>query len=211
MANKDKTLGALIAAIRRQNDWTLREMSTRVGIPLSTLAKVEANKLSLTYDKLQQLSTRLGMTMAEFMAATPDEPGGGAKVTARRSVMGQGNSLHVITKNYDYEYLCTDIRGKQIIPIITTVRTGDIDAFGELVRHHGEEFIYVLDGAIEVHSEFYAPVVLRQGEGIYLDSNMGHAYVAKDCDSAVVLAMCTSEEPPRQSGEGDQTAASVPA
>jgi hypothetical protein len=31
-------------------------MSTEVGIPLSTLVKVEADKLSLTYDKLQHLA-----------------------------------------------------------------------------------------------------------------------------------------------------------
>ena len=28
---------------------------------------------------------------------------------------------------------------------------------------------------------------------IYLDSAMGHAYVAKDCDSALILAICSSE------------------
>ena len=36
-------------------------------------------------------------------------------------------------------------------------------------------------------------MVLHAGEGIYLDSNMGHAYVAADgCDEAVVLGMCSS-------------------
>ena len=64
----------LIRLVRQKNDWTLRQMSTKVGIPLSTLAKVEADKLSLTYDKLQQFTSRLGMTLTEFLgqAESPD-------------------------------------------------------------------------------------------------------------------------------------------
>jgi transcriptional regulator with XRE-family HTH domain len=68
MTRKNSTLGSLIRGLRRQKKWTLREMSERVGIPLSTLAKVEQDKLSLTYDKLQQFTTRLGLTMTEFLA-----------------------------------------------------------------------------------------------------------------------------------------------
>jgi quercetin dioxygenase-like cupin family protein len=63
------------------------------------------------------------------------------------------------------------------------------------VRHQGEEFIFVLEGTIEVHLQFYTPVVLTAGQGIYIDSTMGHAYLAKDCESALVLGVCSSEEP----------------
>jgi len=38
-------------------------------------------------------------------------------------------------------------------------------------------------------------VVLTAGQGIYIDSTMGHAYLAKDCESALVLGVCSSEEP----------------
>jgi hypothetical protein len=53
----------------------------------------------------------------------------------------------------------------------------------------------VLEGTIEVHLQFYTPVVLAAGQGIYIDSTMGHAYLAKDCESALVLGVCSSEEP----------------
>ncbi|MGH8262586.1 MAG: hypothetical protein ACRET4_03830, partial [Steroidobacteraceae bacterium] len=52
-----------------------------------------------------------------------------------------------------------------------------------------------LEGAVEVHLQFYTSVILKAGQGIYLDSTMGHAYVAKDCESALVLAVCSSEDP----------------
>ncbi|MFA4952387.1 helix-turn-helix domain-containing protein [Brevundimonas sp.] len=197
MANDSGTLGSLIRIVRQRNGWTLREMSAVVGIPLSTLAKVETDKLSLTYDKLQQFTARLGLTMTEFLAQ--GEPAGetasASQVMGRRSLTTTGNSVHIATPNYDYEYLCADLRQKRMVPIMTRVRTGDIGTFGDAVRHKGEEFVFVLEGAIEVHLEFYTPVVLQAGQGIYLDSSMSHAYVCKDCDSALILGVCSSEDP----------------
>jgi len=195
MTRKTNTLGSLVRALRRQKGWTLRQMSERVGIPPSTLAKVEQDKLSLTYDKLQQLTARVGLTMAEFLAqADPpkvDEP---KVVTARRSLTRDGNSVQVSTPNYDYEYLCADLREKRMVPILTRIRAHDIKEFGEPVRHQGEEFVFVLEGTIEVHLQFYTSVVLKAGQGIYLDSTMGHAYVAKDCETALVLGVCSGED-----------------
>ena len=112
----------------------------------------------------------------------------------RRSLTTTGNSVHIKTPNYDYEYLCADLRQKRMVPIITRIHTRDIAEFGEAVRHKGEEFVFVLEGTIEVHLQFYTPVVLKAGEGIYLDSSMGHAYVCKDCDTALVLGVCSSED-----------------
>lgn len=121
MANNTSTLGSLIRIVRQRKGWTLREMSAVVGIPLSTLAKVETDKLSLTYDKLQQFTARLGLTMAEFLAEGETASGAAeaAPVMGRRSLTTTGNSVHIKTPNYDYEYLCADLRQKRMVPIIT--------------------------------------------------------------------------------------------
>jgi transcriptional regulator with XRE-family HTH domain len=179
MANEKSTLGNLIRLVRQQNNWTLRQMSAKVGIPLSTLAKVEADKLSLTYDKLQQFTSRLGMTLTEFLGQAESRP---------------AEAVQISTPTYDYEYLCADLREKRMVPIICRIRAKSIAEFDEPVRHAGEEFIYVLEGKVEVHLQFYTSVILNVGQGIYLDSSMGHAYVAKDCDTALVLAVCSSED-----------------
>jgi len=196
MTKDNSSLGGLVRLLRQRNNWTLRQMSEIVGIPLSTLAKVEADKLSLTYDKLQQFASRLGLTMAEFLAEgeAGEIEAAMPMVTARRSLTAAGNSIRITTANYDYDYLCADLREKRMVPIITRIRAHDIVEFGELVKHKGEEFLYVLEGTIEVHLQFYTPVVLKTGQGIYLDSSMGHAYLAKDCDSALVLAVCSGED-----------------
>lgn len=195
MTRKNTTLGSLIGTLRRQKKWTLRQMSEKVGVPLSTLAKVEQDKLSLTYDKLQQFTARLGLTMTEFLAqADPPATDAPTVVTARRSLTRDDNSILVSTPNYDYEYLCADLREKRMVPILTRIRAHDIAEFGEPVQHQGEEFVFVLEGTIEVHLQFYTPIVLKAGQGVYIDSTMGHAYVAKDCESALVLGVCSGED-----------------
>ena len=189
------TLGKLIRAERQRRDWTLRQMSETVGIPLSTLAKVEQDRLSLTYDKLQQLTARLGVTMAEFLAqGSSPEPASPASVTARRSPTHPSSTVRIETPNYDYDYLCADLRDKRMVPMLGRIRARSIEEFGELLQHRGEEFVYVIEGCIEVHTQFYTPLVVPAGQGVYIDSTMGHAYIAKDCDSAVVLAVCSSED-----------------
>jgi transcriptional regulator with XRE-family HTH domain len=196
MANEKVTLGGLIRGLREEKRWTLRQMSTKVGIPLSTLAKVEADKLSLTYEKLQQFSSRMGVSLTEFLASGDAVAAGPQPVvTARRSLTGADNSVRVSTPNYDYEYLCADLREKRMVPLIARIKSHTMAEFGNPPAHQGEEFVYVLEGTIEVHSQFYAPVTVTAGRGIYLDSTMQHAYTAKDCETALVLAVCSSENP----------------
>ncbi len=187
------TLGTVMKSIRSRNGWTLKEMSAKSGIPVSTLSKVEHDRLTLSYDKLQQLSQRLSIRMSDLFAE--DEGDSAPRVTGRRSVGTIDQAVRVTTDNYDYHYLCTDLRQKRMIPIITRIRAHSAREFGELVRHHGEEFIYVLEGEIEIHTEFYDPVTLKTGQGIYLDSSMGHAYLVADgFDEALVLGVCSSAD-----------------
>ena len=192
MNSQHPTIGSLLRSLRARNGLTLKEMSQRTGIPLSTLSKVEHDRLTLTYDKLQQLSQRLNMRMSELFAE-PD--GSEPAVTARRSIGRIDDAVRVNTPNYDYYYLCPELRRKRMIPVIARVRAKSLEEFGELVHHSGEEYTHVLEGRIVLHTEFYDPVVLEAGESIYIDSNMGHAYIAGEgCKEAVVLSVCSSSE-----------------
>ena len=65
MDDNPPTLGTLIRSLRARNGWTLKEMSEKTGIPLSTLAKVEHDRLTLGYDKLLQISQRLKIKMSD--------------------------------------------------------------------------------------------------------------------------------------------------
>jgi transcriptional regulator with XRE-family HTH domain len=186
------TLGHILRDLRNHRGWTLKEMSEESGIPVSTLSKVEHDRLTLTYDKLLQLSQKLNIRMSELFAEGEAADEG---VTARRSIGKQDDAVRVTTPNYDYYYLCTELRRKRMIPVLTRIRATSLNEFGDLVRHSGEEYVHVLEGSIVVHSEFYDPITLAVGEGIYIDSNMGHAYIAAEgCDEALVLGVCSSSD-----------------
>jgi len=184
-------LGECLKALRRRHGWTLQDVSTRTGVAVSTLSKVENDQMSLTYDKLLQISEGLGINLAELLAT----PTGAEAALARRSVSQPGEGLLQVTPSYDYLYLCTEIQRKRMVPVIARVKARNLTEFGPLVRHSGEEFIYVLEGAIEVHTEHYAPVRLDKGGSIYIDSTMGHGYVAVGEGEATVLGVCSSPEP----------------
>ena len=189
------TLGIFLKRLRAQRGWTLREMSEASGIPVSTLSKVEHDRLTLTYDKLQRLGERLGLRMSELFAEEEGDGSPASAVTARRSIGGIEDAVHVETPNYDYYYLSTELRRKRMIPVVAKIRAKSLEEFGNLVRHAGEEVVYVLKGRIVVHTEYYDPVTLEEGQSIYLDSSMGHAYLVADgCDEAETLGVMSSED-----------------
>ena len=164
MSPQHPTIGGLLRSLRLRKGWTLKQMSEHSGIPLSTLSKVEHDRLTLTYDKLLQLSQRLKLRMSELFAEQDEvaEPA----ITARRSIGRIDDAVRVNTPNYDYYYLCPELRRKRMIPVLTRVRAKSIAEFGDLVHHSGEEYIHVLEGRAEVHTEFYDPIVLETGESV---------------------------------------------
>ncbi len=187
------TLGTLLRGLRDREGWTLKQMSAKSGIPISTLSKVEHDRLTLTYDKLQQLSQRLGIRLSDLFAES--EESASPAVTARRSLGDRNHAIRVETPNYDYYYLCTELRRKRMIPVTAVVRAKSLSEFGELVRHAGEEYFYVVRGRIVVHTEFYDPVVLDVGQSMYIDSTMGHAYLVADgCDEAEIIGVMSSAD-----------------
>lgn len=186
-------LGPVVRHLRRSKGWTLSELARRTGLSVSTLSKAERDQQALTYDKLLLLAHGLQVDIATLFdgdAGAVDA----ALATSRRSISRADDGSVVDTKNYQYVYLCTDLLKKKFVPIVAEIRARSLEEFGELVRHSGEEFAYVLEGTVEVHCEHYAPTILKTGESMYLDSRMGHAYVARGPGRCRVLSICTAPE-----------------
>lgn len=189
-------LANALRLIRREMRLTLAEVAARTGVAVSTLSKVENGLMSLTYDKLMQLSEGLEVDISVFFSADPvlPQPMPLARGNARRSIARRGEGLLVETPDYDYRYLCADLAHKAMVPILITIRARSVVDGRAFSVHSGEEFIYVLGGSIEVHTEFYAPLTLRRGDGAYIDSTMRHASVSTGAADAVVLNICCSPQ-----------------
>ena len=171
----------------------MAEVSQRTGLPVSTLSKLETGKMSLTYDKLMRLAAGLEVDVSSLLGSEP-KPEVQPVTAGRRSISRLGEGRELDTGTYFYRYLAPDLLTKHFVPIYGEVKARSIEEFGELIRHPGEEFIYVLEGVVEVHSEFYSPVRLEAGESIYFDSQMGHAYIAGAPGRCAMLSICSATD-----------------
>ena len=182
--------GAALRAFRRKQGWTLAEVSQKTGLPVSTLSRIETDQISPTYDQLSRLSVGLCIDMAQLLSGDMDE----AKPlqTARRSVNRAGEGQILDTPMQSLRYLSVDLTNKQFAPIIGEIKAHSLEEAGEFHRHHGEEFIFVVSGELELHSESYTPLRLRAGDSVYFDSGMAHAYVAAGKEPCKILSICTA-------------------
>jgi transcriptional regulator with XRE-family HTH domain len=182
----------MLKKLRIQKGWTLQEVSRRTGYPVSTLSKIENDRVSLTYDKLTRISAGLEVDFSTLFGAQEVAPE--AAPQGRRSIARAGEGRSIESKNYFHVYPAAELLNKRMIPIIVELRARSLEDFGEMVRHSGEEYVYVLEGEMEVHTSAYAPVRLKAGDSIYLDSTMGHAYLAASAAPCKVLATCSGTE-----------------
>ena len=182
--------GAALRAFRRKQGWTLAEVSQKTSLPVSTLSRIETDQISPTYDQLSKLSVGLCIDMAQLLSGDIND----AKPvqTARRSVNRAGDGQILDTPMQSLRYLSVDLTNKQFAPIIGEIKAHSLEEAGEFHRHHGEEFIFVVSGELELHSESYTPLRLRPGDSVYFDSSMPHAYVAVGKDPCKILSICTA-------------------
>lgn len=196
--------GAVVKEERLRRGWTLAEASERIGLPVSTLSKVENDKIALSYDKLAKLSRGLEIDISRLFGGGEGPPQ--KSVIGRRSVTRKHEGQSIDTPAYGHRYLAADLRSKSFIPVVAEIKIRSLQEFGELVTHAGEEFAYILEGSVDLYTALYAPVRLNVGDSIYFDSAMGHAYIAVSEGACRVLSICTGAEAQLQAAVDRKTA-----
>jgi transcriptional regulator with XRE-family HTH domain len=181
-------------ALRAERGLTLADLSALTGMTASTLSKVENGKVALTFEKLLRISEGLKVDLTQLVGAPPkDTPklNGGMRRSITRA--GEGRAIEMPRGNY--LYVAAELLNKKITPIIGDVLARNIEEYGgELMRHGGEEYVYVLEGTLELHTEMYTPARLEKGDSIYFDSQMGHAYIAVGDRPCRILSICAPSE-----------------
>lgn len=167
---------------------SLRALSARAGLPYSTLSKLENGKMALTYDKLIRLAQALNVDLKDLIAE--GEQATAPVAVGRRSVTRAGEELDADSERHVHHYPAAELLGKMMIPIIIDVQAKSVEELGGLVRHAGEEYLYVLTGTMDLHSDLYAPLPLAAGDSVYFDSGMAHGYVRTSAEPCTVLAVC---------------------
>ena len=189
METRPRKLGERLAELRRQNGWTLEKVSKMTGVGVSTLSKVENQLNGASFDTLLKLSKGLGMNFEELL--NPERKN---VVSGRRVVTRGGEGDNFATAQYGYEVHATDLAQKKMIPLVMTVHARSIEEFESFSNHAGEEYIYVIRGAVEMHTEIYAPLRLGVGDSIYFDSSAPHAFISVGEGDAQMLSLCLGGE-----------------
>jgi mannose-6-phosphate isomerase-like protein (cupin superfamily) len=172
---------------------SIAAVSAATGIAKSTLSRVENDQLSLTYAKLLQLCKGLQIDIAELFSS--GAPGEIVQPSARRTFTAPGTGRAVTIGTQAYNYLCTELAGKKMTPMMGIIHSRTLGETNGLLKHEGEEFTFVVEGRMALHTQFYEPLILEVGGSVYFDSTMGHAYVSVGSVPLKMLCVCTTPEP----------------
>lgn len=180
----DAIIGSRLRKLRQESGLTLATIAQRSGISTSTLSKIENDKVSPTFANLLRLADAFGLPLTSLIGGidTTQPP-----TTARIAVTRAQDIAFTRTQTYEMGALCADLRNKRMSPFLDRVHASAASVGDRLVQHLGEEFVYVLRGVLEIHTEHYQPLRLCAGDSAYFDSQMAHAYRAATDEPAEML------------------------
>jgi transcriptional regulator with XRE-family HTH domain len=184
-----ESFGRRLRTARKKYGWTLAEVAQRSGISITTISRAERGQLALSYEKFSALARALKLDIGTLFSET----GGAIEPLQRPIVTRAGAGVTYRGLAFTYEFLATQAAGKQMSPILGTVHARRIEGPDDFARHEGEEWVYVLSGAVEVHFENGQVVKLARGDSLYFDSRLGHAYISTSRQLAKTIGACTSE------------------
>lgn len=184
MQAPEALIGQRLRKLRQENGLTLNTIARRSGISISTLSKIENDKVSPTFANLLKLADAFELPLTGLIGGMDATE---APTTARIAVTRAEDIVFTRTQTYEMGALCTDLRNKRMSPFLDRVHASAASVGDRLVRHVGEEFVFVLRGVLEIHTEHYNPVRLGPGDSAYFDSQMSHAYRAGTDEPAEML------------------------
>ena len=183
----EKTVGGKIKQIREMKKVSLEELAERSGIELSMIQKIEQEKNIPSLAPLIKIARALGVRLGTFL----DDSDSYGPVVVRSGEHHKGvrftSQVSESREHLNFFSLAYDKAGRNMEPFIVDIEPG-LQSDYMLSSHEGEEFIYVLEGDIEINygKEIY---LLAKGDSIYLDSVVLHNVHAANTNPARILAV----------------------
>ena len=186
MTSKNK-VGDKIREIRTLQNVSIEELATRSNLGVEQIQSIEKNEMIPSLAPLVQIARVFGVRIGTFL---DDSEALGPVVTLadqRKSGMSFSNSNMNARSHMDFFALAAGKEGRSMEPFIIDVKPNEVKKT-PLSYHEGEEFIFVLDGSIEIlyGKEKYE---LHVGDSIYYDSIVSHSVSAIGVTAAKILAV----------------------
>lgn len=183
-------LGQKLRKIREDRGLGTSQLAKRVGIPEERLETFETSSAVPGIGELAKIAAALDVSLGHFFQRAISERRVEV-VRSRDRWTVQPQSEAARTLNYRYQALSYNLTDKLMAPFLVEIPP---DASSELPSstHDGEEFLFVLNGQLEVTvgGDVHR---LAPGDSIYFDSRMEHSLRATE-GSAVRIVACVAQE-----------------
>jgi transcriptional regulator with XRE-family HTH domain len=184
--SNSRNVGEKIKYLRESKNITREQLSERSGLNIEQIVSIEETANLPSLAPLIKIARVLGIRLGTFLDDN-DELG---PVVTRKADKGESigfsNNAVEKRKNMDYYSLSKAKSGRHMEPFLIDIMPSEAEF--TLSSHEGEEFIYVLEGLIEINygKDIY---VLEPGDSIYYDSIVAHHVHACPNTAAKILAV----------------------
>jgi len=174
-------VGRRLRVLREARGWSLEETAQLAGLKERQLLQVEGGKRAVPLDALVVLARAFGEPLRPFFGSLRGDP---PYYALRRSAEIRAMSPRKRRSDTDgngrcganlYYPLAADFPARYIFPCLIEVPAGCEEV--TLSEHHGEEFIYVLEGQLELTTyaeDKRVTETLLPGDSCFLDSSVPH-------------------------------------
>ena len=187
--NNHSVIGAKIRGLRETKNLSIEEIAERSGLTVEQIESIETDQNLPSLGPLIKIARALGVRLGTFMDDNDDL---GPIVTRaadreKDSSISFSNDATDARKHMEYHPLAQQKAGRHMEPFVIDINPEDRPEF-QLSAHEGEEFIYVMQGEIEI---VYGKETYKLGEGdsIFYDSIVKHHVHGAPGKSAKILAV----------------------
>jgi transcriptional regulator with XRE-family HTH domain len=184
-------MGERIRAERERQGISLRALARDVGVSASMISQIENGKSRPSVSTLYAITTALGLPMQDVFGV--DVPPPTTILGALGSARGTRLGPHVRPKERQILTLDSGVTWERLgsLPAldvdflqITYAPGGSSSSTGELMRHQGWEYGYLVSGNLVLTLGF-DEIVLEPGDAVSFDSTTPHRYRNGSSEPAV--------------------------
>jgi transcriptional regulator with XRE-family HTH domain len=175
-----------IKQLRLEKGLSLSDVAERTGFSAALLSQIENYLASPPLGTLVKIAKGLGVEFSDFFADSQDIPYIIVRKTERRKV-ARVASKQGVKYGYTYETLAYGLARRHMEPFLVSLEPATIRD-RSAYSHEGEEFIFVLEGQIEVNLD-KVKEILDPGDSIYFHSTVPHRVQCCNEGGAMILAV----------------------
>ena len=177
-----KEIAYKLRELREKKGLTLKQVSEDTGFSISFLSRFENNKSSITLSNLSKLLNYYQTTLAEIVSE--DSPNPIMKPDERTYLWDNVEGVHAYL-------LVPDLSRLIEVMLLEFEAGGGESVFCDPVHHEGEEFIMVLEGAIELNLDGDKYYRMEQGDTAYYNGQRMHCWRNLSDGKSVVIKALT--------------------